>query len=195
MSDELRGDLSAGEPPEAAAAGRVVREAPADTGSLRGSAAAALAADVGRRPRSPRPSFLGTRVLDDFPLAELVDYIDWSPFFMAWELKGKYPADLRRPEGRRGGPRAVRPRPDSCSTESSPASCCRPSGLRILAGRVRGRRHRGLRRRRRAARNWPRFHTLRQQWERKGQDEFRALADYVAPRDQRTARLPRRLRA
>ena len=37
------------------------------------------------------PTFTGDRVLDDFPLSELVDYIDWSPFFMAWELKGKYP--------------------------------------------------------------------------------------------------------
>ena len=31
------------------------------------------------------------RVLDDVPLAELVPYIDWSPFFQAWELRGKYP--------------------------------------------------------------------------------------------------------
>ena len=37
------------------------------------------------------PGFLGTRVLQDFPLAELVPYIDWSPFFMTWELRGKYP--------------------------------------------------------------------------------------------------------
>ena len=33
-------------------------------------------------------------VLDDFPLSELVDYIDWTPFFMAWELAGKYPRIL-----------------------------------------------------------------------------------------------------
>src|SRR5438105_4647407 len=41
-----------------------------------------------------RPAFLGTRTLRDFPLAEIVSYIDWSPFFMAWELRGKYPAIL-----------------------------------------------------------------------------------------------------
>ena len=41
--------------------------------------------------RIDTPSFLGTRVLEDFPLGELVPYIDWSPFFMTWELKGKYP--------------------------------------------------------------------------------------------------------
>jgi 5-methyltetrahydrofolate--homocysteine methyltransferase len=37
------------------------------------------------------PAFLGVRVLDDYPLEELARYIDWSPFFTAWELRGKYP--------------------------------------------------------------------------------------------------------
>ncbi|MGI9343686.1 MAG: methionine synthase [Gammaproteobacteria bacterium] len=40
------------------------------------------------------PSFTGTRVLDDIPLAELVDFIDWMPFFNAWEFHGKFPALL-----------------------------------------------------------------------------------------------------
>jgi 5-methyltetrahydrofolate--homocysteine methyltransferase len=40
------------------------------------------------------PSFLGIRVFDNYPLAELVSYIDWSPFFKAWELAGKFPAIL-----------------------------------------------------------------------------------------------------
>ncbi len=39
----------------------------------------------------PRPSFIGTRVLDNFPLQDLVDTIDWTPFFITWELAGKYP--------------------------------------------------------------------------------------------------------
>jgi 5-methyltetrahydrofolate--homocysteine methyltransferase len=42
----------------------------------------------------PRPSFLGTRVFDDFPLDQLLDTIDWTPFFITWELSGKYPAIL-----------------------------------------------------------------------------------------------------
>jgi 5-methyltetrahydrofolate--homocysteine methyltransferase len=42
----------------------------------------------------PRPTFLGTRVFGDFPLAELVDTIDWTPFFITWELAGKFPAIL-----------------------------------------------------------------------------------------------------
>ena len=41
-----------------------------------------------------RPSFLGTRVLEDYPLADLVPYIDWTPFFITWDLVGKYPAIL-----------------------------------------------------------------------------------------------------
>nr|WP_194213032.1 methionine synthase [Kordiimonas pumila] len=41
-----------------------------------------------------RPSFTGTKVFDDYPLAELVDRIDWTPFFRTWELAGNYPAIL-----------------------------------------------------------------------------------------------------
>ena len=39
----------------------------------------------------PAPTFTGTKAIHDFPLEDLVPYIDWSPFFIAWELAGKYP--------------------------------------------------------------------------------------------------------
>ena len=42
----------------------------------------------------PKPSFIGTRVFEDYPLTELVERIDWTPFFQSWELVGKYPAIL-----------------------------------------------------------------------------------------------------
>ena len=42
----------------------------------------------------PVPEFIGQRTLDPFPLKDLVDYIDWSPFFHAWEMRGRYPAIL-----------------------------------------------------------------------------------------------------
>jgi 5-methyltetrahydrofolate--homocysteine methyltransferase len=42
-----------------------------------------------------RPAFLGRRVLDDCPLADLVPYIDWSPFFHVWELRGVWPRILQ----------------------------------------------------------------------------------------------------
>ncbi|PDT80072.1 methionine synthase [Sinorhizobium sp. BJ1] len=40
------------------------------------------------------PSFLGTRVFESWDLAELARYIDWTPFFQTWELKGVYPRIL-----------------------------------------------------------------------------------------------------
>ena len=46
----------------------------------------------------PTPSFTGVRVLNDFPLATLRDFIDWSPFFHTWGLKGIYPRILEHPE-------------------------------------------------------------------------------------------------
>jgi len=42
----------------------------------------------------PKPSFLGLRVFDGYPLAELAECIDWSPFFHTWELAGSYPKIL-----------------------------------------------------------------------------------------------------
>lgn len=38
-----------------------------------------------------KPTFLGTRVFEDYDLQKLVDYIDWKPFFDVWQLRGKYP--------------------------------------------------------------------------------------------------------
>ena len=45
----------------------------------------------------PRPTFLGPRTFADYPLAELVDFIDWTPFFTTWEMRGAYPAILDDP--------------------------------------------------------------------------------------------------
>jgi 5-methyltetrahydrofolate--homocysteine methyltransferase len=44
-----------------------------------------------------RPGFFGTRRLPAFALEELLPYIDWTPFFHAWELKGTYPRILEHP--------------------------------------------------------------------------------------------------
>ncbi|MDR3773653.1 MAG: methionine synthase [Terracidiphilus sp.] len=46
----------------------------------------------------PVPEFTGVRVLDNFPLATLREFIDWTPFFHTWELKGVYPRILDHPE-------------------------------------------------------------------------------------------------
>ncbi|MDH5611030.1 MAG: methionine synthase [Gammaproteobacteria bacterium] len=42
----------------------------------------------------PKPSFLGLKTFEDYSLQELVEYIDWTPFFRTWELSGKYPTIL-----------------------------------------------------------------------------------------------------
>ncbi|WP_028298318.1 methionine synthase [Olivibacter sitiensis] len=42
----------------------------------------------------PKPAFLGIKSFKDFPLDELVPYIDWTPFFHTWELRGSYPRIL-----------------------------------------------------------------------------------------------------
>lgn len=46
---------------------------------------------------APPPSFTGLRVFEDYPLTELREYISWTPFFGAWELRGAYPAILQSP--------------------------------------------------------------------------------------------------
>ncbi len=46
----------------------------------------------------PTPSFTGVRALDNFPLATLRDFIDWSPLFHTWGLKGIYPRIFDHPE-------------------------------------------------------------------------------------------------
>ncbi|MDE3202030.1 MAG: methionine synthase [Acidobacteriota bacterium] len=50
-----------------------------------------------------KPEFTGVRVLEDFPLGTLREYVDWTPFFHAWELKGVYPRIL---EHEQYGPQA-----------------------------------------------------------------------------------------
>ncbi len=40
------------------------------------------------------PTFIGTKIFNDFPLEDLEKYIDWQPFFIAWELHGKFPQIL-----------------------------------------------------------------------------------------------------
>ncbi|MEX2138579.1 MAG: methionine synthase [Pirellulales bacterium] len=129
----------------------------------------------------PTPSFLGRRVLDDYPLEKIVPYIDWSPFFLTWELKGKYPrifADPKVGEEARKLYDDARRLLDGIVTNKLlrargvygfwPASAI---GDDIAVYRETGTTNDEL----------TRIHTLRQQWERKGQTAFFALADFVAP--------------
>ncbi|HWE36011.1 MAG TPA: methionine synthase [Isosphaeraceae bacterium] len=128
----------------------------------------------------PKPSFLGTRVLRDVPLEQIIPYIDWSPFFMAWELKGKYPAIFDDPvvgpvaretfdDARRLLDRIVRDRLLSAHGVYGffPANAI-DDDILLYEDETRSAERARLR-------------MLRQQWERQGQADFRSLADYVAP--------------
>ncbi len=53
--------------------------------------------DAADAPRPVRPSFLGVRAFADHPIADLVEVIDWGPFFSTWELRGRYPEILSDP--------------------------------------------------------------------------------------------------
>ena len=66
-------------------------------GAVRRGACSAASPSTGRTPTSPSRRSSARACCDDFPLDELVPYIDWSPFFMAWELKGKYPQIFNDP--------------------------------------------------------------------------------------------------
>ena len=126
------------------------------------------------------PSFLGRRVLADYPLEKIVRYIDWSPLFQTWELRGKYPSIL---DDATVGEEARKLFADAKALLETivankwltangvygfwPANSL---GDDIVAFTDESRRG-----------ELTRFHTLRQQWERKGSNEFFALADFIAP--------------
>jgi len=126
------------------------------------------------------PEFLGVRTLARIPLGELIPFIDWSPFFLSWELKGKHPAIFADPvvgaEARKLHADALRMldeivRDDALVAKAAygffPANAA-GDDIILYTDETRT-----------AERG--RVHTLRQQWERQGQDVFHALADFVAP--------------
>lgn len=132
--------------------------------------------------RIDTPEFLGTKTLTDYPLEELRKYIDWSPFFMTWELKGKYPkifeSDKYGEQARElydDGNRLL----DQMIANNSLRACgvygffpVASDGDSVILYTDDQR-----------TEERTRFHFLRQQWERKGQDDYRSLADYIAPVD------------
>ena len=80
---------------------RRAQEAERTRPARRGPALLGLAAARRRAPRFPRPeriepAFWGRRALPGVPVADLIPYVDWTPFFHAWELRGTFPAILER---------------------------------------------------------------------------------------------------
>ncbi|HYM83509.1 MAG TPA: methionine synthase [Candidatus Dormibacteraeota bacterium] len=138
---------------------------------------------------APRPSFLGSRVLEDHPLEDLVGRIDWTPFFAAWELKGSFPRILDDPALGAAArdlhrdacellDRMVRERwvRASAAVGFWPASATDDDEIELWAdsAAVHGDG-------RRPAEPIARLHTLRQQVARSGDRPDIALADFVAP--------------
>merc|ERR1712070_838115 len=58
--------------------------------TLQQARAASLAVDW-KSSMPPTPKLIGNKVYTDYPLEELIPYIDWNPFFQVWQLRGKYP--------------------------------------------------------------------------------------------------------
>jgi 5-methyltetrahydrofolate--homocysteine methyltransferase len=130
----------------------------------------------------PTPSFTGVHVLDNFPLATLRKYIDWSPFFHAWGLKGIYPRIL---DDERQGAEARK-----VFDEGNALLDTIIEKNLIIARGVYGlfpanaagddvelytdcKREEML----------TRFHFLRQQANREGSEPCRSLADFIAPKE------------
>jgi 5-methyltetrahydrofolate--homocysteine methyltransferase len=130
----------------------------------------------------PRPEFLGTRVYDPVPLEDIVPFIDWGPFFSAWELHGRYPQILED---------------EVVGVEAKKLFA---EGQALLAQIVREKRFTA----KAIIGYWPcnavgddieiysdeqrtsvltRFHQLRQQLEKPADQFNHCLADYIAPKD------------
>ena len=93
------------------------------------------------------PEFIGRRVLKDFPLSELVPFIDWSPFFHTWEMRGRYPDLLNDPARGPAARELFANAQELVEKDRRRKTIHRPRGLRFLSGEQRRRRYHRLRRR------------------------------------------------
>jgi len=132
------------------------------------------------------PAFTGVRVLEDFPLETLREFIDWSPLFHTWELKGVYPKILDDPaQGAQA--RQVFAEANALLDQIVKEKLLTARGvyglfpansvgddLELFADEKRT----GV---------LERFHFLRQQANREGNEPCRSLADFVAPKETRLA--------
>jgi len=129
----------------------------------------------------PKPSFIGVRVLDNFPLATLRDFIDWTPFFHTWGLKGVYPRILEH-EGQGAQARQIFTEANALLDAIIEKNLITARGVygffpasavgddvELYADDARGQ-------------VLERFHFLRQQSNKEGSEPCRSLADFIAPK-------------
>jgi 5-methyltetrahydrofolate--homocysteine methyltransferase len=130
----------------------------------------------------PTPEFIGVRVLDNFPLATLREFIDWSPFFHTWGLKGIYPRIL---DDERQGTEARKIFADGNALFDTIiaknlitargvygffAASAVGDDVELYTDETR-------------STQLDRFHFLRQQVNREGSEPCRSLADFIAPNE------------
>ena len=130
----------------------------------------------------PAPSFTGVRVLDNFPLATLRKFIDWSPFFHTWGLKGVYPRILEHEQQGAQARQIFKEGNDLLDViiEKKLITARGVYGLfpanavgddvELYADEER-------------EKLLARFHFLRQQANREGSEPCRSLSDFIAPRE------------
>jgi len=128
------------------------------------------------------PEFCGSRILKNVPLAELVPYIDWSPFFHTWEIRGRYPDllddPMRGPAARELFANAKQLLKDTVEAGELVAHGtygfypANSDDDDIVLFTDESRQH-----------ELARFHMLRQQKEARGGKAQYGLADFIAPRD------------
>ena len=130
----------------------------------------------------PQPSFTGVRVLDNFPLATLRDFIDWTPFFHTWGLKGVYPRILEH-EGQGAQARQIFTEANNLLDTIIEKKLITARGVYGLfpASAVGD----DIELYTDAARTkvLERFHFLRQQSNKEGSEPCRSLADFIAPKE------------
>ncbi|MBU6283003.1 cobalamin-dependent protein, partial [bacterium] len=131
----------------------------------------------------PKPAFVGRRVLDDVPLADLVPYVDWTFLFHAWELRGRHPEILNHPEMGKAA-RELFANAQELLREIVDGRLLRARGVYgfwpaagdgddVVLWTDASRGH-----------ELARFHMLRQQETKHDEQKvYRSLADYVAPED------------
>src|SRR6202034_2350770 len=130
----------------------------------------------------PVPKFTGVRVLDNFPLATLRDFIDWTPFFHTWGLKGVYPRILEH-EGQGVQARQIFTEANALLDVMIEKNLITARGVyglfpanavgddvELYTDNTRSKIQR-------------RFHFLRQQANREGSEPCRSLADFIAPKE------------
>jgi 5-methyltetrahydrofolate--homocysteine methyltransferase len=130
----------------------------------------------------PQPSFTGVRALDNFSLATLRDFIDWTPFFHTWGLKGVYPRILEH-EGQGAQARQIFTEANSLLDVIIEKKLITARGvygffpasavgddIELYANETR-------------AQVLERFHFLRQQSNKEGSEPCRSLADFIAPKE------------